>query len=83
MERSVMQEAAVEKRFVVRSYGKCELAQLYASGITPKAAVKKLNSWIALKPGLLAALAATGMLAKAKYYTPLQVQIIVEALGEP
>lgn len=72
-----------EKKFAVRSYGKGELAQLYAPDITPKAAVKKLNRWIALKPGLLQQLYGTGMVPKAKYYTPMQVCCIVEALGEP
>ena len=83
MEISEIQDAALETKFVIRSYSKSELAQLYAPDITSKAAVKKLNHWIALKPGLLDKLYVTGMAPKAKYYTPLQVHIIVEALGEP
>ena len=67
--------------FIPRSYSKSELAILYS--ITPKAAVRKLNRWIAFKPGLLEQLAATGMLPNAKCYTPIQVHVIVEALGEP
>ena len=50
---------------------------------TPKAAVRKLNRWIAFKPGLQEQLRASGMLPNAKCYTPLQVHTIVEALGEP
>ena len=46
---------------------------LYSPSITPKAAVRQLNRWIAFKPGLLEQLAATGMLPNAKCYTPIQV----------
>ena len=56
--------------FTPRSYSKSELAMLYSPCITPK-------------PGLLEQLAATGMLPNAKCYTPIQVHVIVEALGEP
>lgn len=69
--------------FAIRSYSKSELAMLYSPFITPKAAVKKLNRWIAVKPGLLERLHDTGMQPNAKCYTPFQVFIIVEALGEP
>lgn len=69
--------------FVIRSYSKSELAMLYSPFITPKAAVKKLNRWIAIKPGLTERLQDTGMQPNAKCYTPFQVHIIVEALGEP
>ena len=44
--------------FIPRSYSKSELAILYSPNITPKAAVRKLNRWIAFKPGLLEQLAA-------------------------
>ena len=54
--------------FIPRSYSKSELAILYSPSITP---------------GLLEQLAATGMLPNAKCYTPIQVHVIVEALGEP
>ena len=69
--------------FTIRSYSYCELAMLYSPYITPKAAVRKLNRWIAFKPGLQEQLRASGMLPNAKCYTPLQVHTIVEALGEP
>ena len=69
--------------FTIRSYSKSELAMLYSPYITPKAAVRKLNRWIAFKPGLQEQLRASGMLPNAKCYTPLQVHTIVEALGEP
>lgn len=80
---TIYQQTVIEKKFIIRSYSKSELAQLYAPDITTKAAVKKLNHWIALKPGLLESLWTIGMTLKAKYYTPIQVRIIVDALGEP
>lgn len=72
-----------ESKFIIRSYSKSELAMLYSPFITPKAAVRKLNRWIAVKPGLEERLHDAGMLPNAKCYTPFQVFIIVEALGEP
>ncbi len=72
-----------ETKFVVRSYSKSELAMLYSPFITPKAAVRKLNRWIAIKPGLIERLQEAGMLPNAKCYTPFQVFVIVDELGEP
>ena len=40
-----------------------------------------MEAWCAAY--LLEQLAATGMLPNAKCYTPIQVHVIVEALGEP
>ena len=72
-----------EEHFQCRAYGKSELAQLYCPYIEPKTAVAKLKRWIALKPGLSEALEATGLTPFAKQYTPAQVRLIVEGLGEP
>lgn len=74
---------SAESKFIVRSYSKSELAMLYSPFITSKAAVRKLNRWISIKPGLIERLQEAGMLPNAKCYTPFQVFIIVEALGEP
>ena len=73
----------MEPIFEIRSYSKSELASLYSAYTTQKAAVRKLNRWIALQPGLSERLLATGITPFAKCYTPLQVRLIVEALGEP
>ena len=78
-----MEKNEKEDEFVCRTYGKSELAQLYCPDIEPKTAVAKLNQWIALKPGLKEALAKTGLQHCAKQYTPAQVRLIVDALGEP
>ena len=64
---------------IFNQYSFCELVK----HLLDKAAVRKLNRWIAFKPGLQEQLRASGMLPNAKCYTPLQVHTIVEALGEP
>ena len=71
------------KKFRIKSYGKSELASLYMPKITSKSALEKMHKWIRKSPGLSAALAANGLHPRDKYYTPLQVQLIVNALGEP
>ena len=61
--------------FKIRTYGRTELAQLYCPGLCPQAAFRKLNQWIdfhALVPS-----------DKVRTYTPAQVQLIYNALGEP
>lgn len=73
----------MELTFEIRCYSKSELAALYSPYTTQKAAVRKLNRWIALQPGLQERLQATGINPQAKHYTPLQVRLIVEAIGEP
>ena len=69
--------------FRIRSYGKSELAQLYLPDITPCAARRTFNSWIDLSPGLMDRLKAYGFTPSSHYYTPMQVRLIVDALGEP
>ncbi len=71
------------KNFTLRSYGKSELASMYLPGITPDSACKTLRKWIEKYPGLNQALSATGLSATDRRYTPAQVRLIVEALGEP
>lgn len=81
--KSKKEEFEEEPKFKCHSYGKSELAQLYSPYTTPKTAVSKLNRWIKHKPGLSALLADSGLIPSAKCYTPAQVRLIVEAIGEP
>lgn len=67
----------------IRTYGKSELAQLYCPHITASAARKKLSLWINTYPNLLESLQRIGMTDLSRSYTPAQVRLIVEALGEP
>lgn len=67
----------------IRTYGKGELAQLYCPNITTAAARKKLMLWINLYPNLMDALHQAGFSDSTRSFTPAQVKLIVEALGEP
>lgn len=77
------EEEEDEKPFQVKSYGKSELAALYLPEISPKSATETVRKWIERAPGLSDALTATGLQPLDKRYTPAQVRMIVEALGEP
>ena len=69
--------------FKVRKYGRTELAQLYSPDITPDSAWTKLKKWIDLSPGLTERLRSLGYDGRTRSFTPAQVQMIVDALGEP
>ena len=76
--------AVMDKRsFVIRKYGRTELAQLYSPDIQPESAWVKLKQWIDLNPGLADRLRALGYDSHLRSFTPAQVRAIVEALGEP
>lgn len=65
------------------TYGRTELAQIYFPDLCPQAAFRKLNQWIDLYPNLRGELIAHGLAPKSRTYMPVQVRLIVEALGEP
>lgn len=69
--------------FQYRAYGKGELAQLYCPNITTAAARKKLMVWINYYPNLMDQLRSIGYTDVSRSFTPAQVRLIVEALGEP
>ncbi|MBQ6746386.1 MAG: DUF4248 domain-containing protein [Bacteroidaceae bacterium] len=69
--------------FKVRSYGRRELAMLYCPDIAPASAHKKFNLWIGRSPGLLDRLRQLGYSSGQRQFTPIQVQLIVNAIGEP
>ena len=71
------------KDFIIKTYGKGELAQLYNPNISQASAVNKLNYWINLQPALSNELKKAGLVKNARSYTPAQVKLIVDALGEP
>ena len=62
--------------FVIRTYGRTELAQIYCPNLCPEAAFRKLKHWID-------GLSALGGSSRSRSYTPAQVRLIVAALGEP
>lgn len=69
--------------FRIRAYGRTELAQLYAPGLTPQSAYRRLRQWIDYCPGLNERLNAMSTNTKSRIWTAPQVAQIIEALGEP
>jgi len=70
--------------FQIRQYGKSELALLYfPNARTTSGALNNLNFWIDTKPGLRQQLRQIGMPRKAHFFTPIEVELIVRAIGEP
>ena len=62
---------------------KRELARLYSPNVCPKSALRLLNAYIHRADGLLEALEATGYSHHARHFTPLQLALVLEHLGEP
>ncbi len=69
--------------FKIRTYGRTELALMYCPNMCSRAAFRKLMQWIELYPHLTEELEAHGYVPHQRTYTPAQVKLIVEALGEP
>ncbi len=70
------------KQSPIKVYGKSELAMLYSPGYSPVVARKRLAYWISRYPGLRERLYAhSGKYAH--FFTPAQVRMLFEALGEP
>ncbi len=69
--------------FSIRTYGKQELALKYFPNVTPDAALRRLRRWIMLNPTLRLQLAPKGRLSPLRAFTPREVRLIVEQLGEP
>lgn len=72
-----------EEKFIVRGYGKGELAMLYMPGICRCGALKQFNRWIERNTRLMAELIETGYSGTERIFTPKQVELIVEYIGEP
>ena len=67
-----------DEKFVIRAYGKSELAMLYLPHHSKGAALKILKSWLEVNPRLQPLAKSKG-----KFYLPKQVKMMVEELGEP
>lgn len=72
-----------ESSFTIRQYGRTELAQLYSPDIAPESAWRRLRRWIERSPGLTGRLRSLGYTGASRCFTPLQVRVIIDALGEP
>lgn len=75
--RTVMED------FVIRAYGRTELAQCYFPTLNPQAAYRKLQAWIDYSPHLRERLNAACNNPRSRVFMPVQVRMIVEAIGEP
>ena len=70
--------------FIIRSYGKSELAMLYFPNTeSKKGALNNLNFYIDTKPGLREKLRELGSPPNAHTFMPNEVELIVQALGQP
>lgn len=69
--------------FTIRTYTKKELALSYFPDSIPRTAVNHLMSWIHNCPALWSELQASGYVTTTREFTPRQVRLIVEHLGEP
>ena len=73
-----------DNRFSVRQYGRTELALAYSPNLTPKGAWQKLKSWMMINPRLRRQFFDDGGgSSRMRSFTPKQVQMIVDELGEP
>ena len=68
-----------DETFVIRAYGKSELAMMYFPNSSSKrSALRKLQHWISINPRLRVLMGSSG-----NYFTPKEVQQIVDEVGEP
>lgn len=71
------------ENFEIRAYTKKELSLLYFPDSTPHSAVNRLMSWIKNANDIHEELAETGYKKTSKWLSPRQVQLLVDAFGEP
>ena len=70
--------------FKVRAYGKSELAWLYfPTANSAHTAVNHLMAWVRRNPDLVNGLHKLGYRNSAKFFTPKEVALIIDYLGEP
>lgn len=69
--------------FRIKAYGWQELAVIYSPEITAAAAARRLIRWVEYHPHLKQELIRHGWKKANRVLSPMQVQIIVNYLGEP
>lgn len=72
-----------EQKFIIRTYGKAELAHLYNPYMPIVSAMRKMRHWIKRNRKLAEGLNAAGANTYDHAYTPRQVALIAQFLGEP
>jgi hypothetical protein len=81
--QTAMEQQETRDSFRIQAYGKGKLASKYFSDKQPKVAGRLFRKCVGESPGLMDRLMATGFKPANRIYTPAQVRLIVEALGEP
>lgn len=66
-----------------KPYAKQELAMLYFPDTDPKTATNHLMRWLNRSPALLEKLKDMHYRRSDKFFTPRQVDLVVDFLGEP
>lgn len=72
-----------EPKFVIKSYLKADLALMYHPSMTQRGAMTKMRRWINLNSELKKRMTEAQVSALTHQYTPRQVAILAEFLGEP
>lgn len=72
-----------DRPFLVRSYLKQDLAQLYFPQLSPASALKKLRKWISFNPELHRRLYSGREGRNDQSFSHRQVQLLVDYLEEP
>ncbi|MBR4782715.1 MAG: DUF4248 domain-containing protein [Bacteroidaceae bacterium] len=71
------------QEFRIRQYGRTELALVYFPHMTPQGAWHKLRQWLIINPTLRRELIEKKEVCRLRGFTPKQVSLIIEELGEP
>ena len=66
------------EKFIIRAYGKSELAMIYFPNNSKETAIKLFRTWLKVNPRLRHIVSR-----KKRYYTPKEVKMIVGEVGEP
>lgn len=72
-----------ELKFVVKCYGKVELAQMYFPDLSKKVSVAKLRRWMRNCRPLMEELLTGDFHPKTKTFSAREVRLILRYLGEP
>ena len=65
-------------KITIKTYGRTELAQQHFPHIDPHSAWRKMHRWMMIKPRLRRLTEGTS-----RTFTPREVQLIFDELGEP
>jgi len=73
----------MKEHFPIRTYGYCELAQLYFPNVAKKSASVQLRRWIVINKKLTTELLDAGFKPGQRIFTPKQIVILINRIGEP